>query len=397
MLKKSSFGHFFNIDYMNENESCASTNKDSNMTSSIKGNNYYNFFRNNNCFKSKYEDNEKKENATNINNIRIHSYLSNIVNKEKTNGNNKNSSRMKYNYYPKAYSNFNNYNKQNSIKTSLINKTMNVLKLKKGTINQKKPKYDFNNYFSFRHNQKNQRKVHEKKKINEKINRTQPIIKNKNNIFSKKAVVNDDNKKNSDNKNNNKNKCDFNYEKKKLILIKKQYIKNIKNAQILFHDIKSKMSNISEFQKNILELNNKCLKYTSLSQEDNLKKYREENKRNLNEYALKNKQLAKRPFSCDDYNNKKTNPKKVKQKILKAEIINKRDKRVNKIKEKLDKIKDYNNIKSKCYNSLRFHNEILSKNEGKKLNFYNKLKQKINDIKNKKKYFSQNISGNIKI
>ena len=47
--------------------------------------------------------------------------------------------------------------------------------------------------------------------------------------------------------------------------MKKQYIKNLKSAHALFHDIKNKMSNISEFQKNILELNNKCLKYSSLS------------------------------------------------------------------------------------------------------------------------------------
>ena len=63
----------------------------------------------------------------------------------------------------------------------------------------------------------------------------------------------------------------------------KQKIKNnniIKKSQIIFHDIKEKMSNISHYQNNILELNNKCLKYSSLSREDNLKKYKEENKRN---------------------------------------------------------------------------------------------------------------------
>ena len=177
--------------------------------------------------------------------------------------------------------------------------------------------------------------------------------------------------------------------------MKKQYIKNLKSAHALFHDIKNKMSNISEFQKNILELNNKCLKYSSLSREDNLKKYKEENKRNLREYKLKKNEInTKRPFSCNDIKrkNKKKNLKMVKKKIFSEKIMNKVEKREKNIKEKLNNIKNYNNINIQCYNMLRFFNEVLNDNKEKKSNFYNYIKQKAN----KNRYFSQNISANIK-
>ena len=178
--------------------------------------------------------------------------------------------------------------------------------------------------------------------------------------------------------------------------MKKQYIKSIKSTHALFHDIKNKMSNISEFQKNILDLNNKCLKYSYLSQEDNLKKYKEENKRNLREYKLKKSEIiTKRPFSCNDIKKKKKkkNLKMVKEKIFSEKIINKVEKKEKEIKEKLNNIKNDNNINIQCHNSLRFFNEVLNDNKEKKSNFYNYIKQKAN----KNRYFSQNISDNIKI
>ena len=175
--------------------------------------------------------------------------------------------------------------------------------------------------------------------------------------------------------------------------MKKQYIKNIKSTHALFHDIKNKMSNINEFQKNILELNNKSLKYSSLSQEDNLKKYKEENRKNLKEYKLKKIEvITKRPFSCNDIKSKRKNLKMVKKKILNEKVMNKIEKREKDIKEKLNNIKNYNNINIQCYNSLRFFNEVLNDNKEKKSKFYNYIKQKAN----KNRYFSQNVSVNKK-
>ena len=63
------------------------------------------------------------------------------------------------------------------------------------------------------------------------------------------------------------------------------------------------------------------------------------------------------------------------------------------VKKKIFSEKIMNNINIQCYNSLRFFNEVLNDNKEKKSNFYNYIKQKAN----KNRYFSQNISANIKI
>ncbi len=395
MFQKNNISHFSNIDYTNESLSFASTNKDSNMTSSHKGNNFYNnFFRNKNSLKRQYDYNDLEENEkkTNINNIKIQSYIVNLENK---NEKNIESSRINYNYYPKEYSSFNYYYKIYNGKNSLINKIINILNLKKENLKQYKSKIVSSNFLSYKQNKKVQKKENAKDKLNEKKNKSQQIIKSKTDNFSKNYWINNNGKKNANNINTNK-KFDINKEKKVIELMKKQYIKNIKSTHALFHDIKNKMSNISEFQKNILELINKCLKYSSLSQEDNLKKYKEENKRNLREYKLKKNEInTKRPFSCNDIKrkNKKKNLKMVKKKIFSEKIMNKVEKREKDIKEKLNNIKNYNNINIQCYNMLRFFNEVLNDNKEKKSNFYNYIKQKAN----KNRYFSQNISANIKI
>ena len=190
---------------------------------------------------------------------------------------------------------------------------------------------------------------------------------------------------------------DFNKEKAKILLLKNQYINNIKNTHILFHDIKNKMGSITEFQKNILELNKKCVKYLALSKEDNLKKYKDENNKKLNEYKLKKNQITKRPFSCNDAIGKKKKKKKIlKKKIFSEEVTNRKEKRGNCIREKNNN-KKYDNINKKCYNSLRFFDEILKENQEKKLNFYSYLKQKINNNKFKNKYYSENNSIDIKL
>lgn len=399
MIQKNNLKNYLFNEYNNDNISYASTNKDSNRQSSIKRNNYFNFFRNKNDLKNnyKYEEEKVKEKKINNNSIRIHSYINTkLFNENKyTNDNDtKIISGTQNNYYSKEYSYFNNDKNQKNF--SLISKTMNILNLKKGNIKKDISQFNFNNYLSFRHNKKNKRKEFMKYEVNMKINKTQPIITNKSNHFNKKTENQKYDKKKSINRSVNNN-YDFNKEKKKLELIKKQYIKNIKNTQILFHDIKHKMSNITEYQKNILHLNNKCLKHSALSQIDNLKKYKEENKTNLQEYKLKKNQMIKRPFSCNDYLSNKKISKSVRKKLLNSELINKKEKREKSVKNKINNIKKYNNINSKCCNSLRLFNKIYEKNKESKFNFYNHLNKTINNNKIYKRYYSQNISTNSKL
>ena len=390
--------HFFNIDYMNENESLASTNKDSNTTSSYKGNNFYNFFRNKNNKKKKYEYIfDEQENKPQMNNIKIQSYMSHIVNKTKNKENNKSISRTKNDYYPNALSNVNNYKNPLIHKKALIKKTMNVLNLIKGTINPNISKIDISNYLSFKQSKKNKRKAPEKKMLNDKANRTQQIKIHKQFTINKTKDPKKNNKKNTNNVVVNNNQFDLGNEKKKIELIKKQYIKNIKSSYILFHDIREKMNNITHYQKNILDMNNKSLKYSALSQEDNLKKYKEENIKNLKSYKLKKEQIRKRPFSCEVKKEKDKKAKKFRKKILSAEMLDRKEKREKEINDKIVKIKNYNIIKNKCYNNLRFYNELLDINKDKKQSFYNYLKQKLNNNIAKKKYFSQNVSAKIKL
>ena len=399
MLQKGKHSFFFNNDYMNDNESWASTNKDSNVTTSIKGNSSYNFFRDKNIFQRKHgNDNNfiEKEIKRNMKIINIPSFIEKIPDKANKNENNKILSKMNNNYSPKSFSNFNNYNKNNNKKNSLLNQTVNILNLKKANFKQNMPKFIFQNYLTFKPNRKEQKEPI-KKKFKEKINKSQSIITNKKKYFPIKVVIKN-NHKNKTKRISTNEKIDFNEEKEKISLLKNQYINNIKNTHILFHDIKNKMSNITEFQKNILELNKKSLKYLTLSKEDNLKKYKDENKEKLNVYKLKKNQITKRPFSCNDkVETKKKKKKIVKKKVLSEDVVNRARKRENFIKEKINNIKKYDNINSICYKSLRFCNEILKENQEKKLNFYIYLKQKVNNNKVKNKYYSENITINMEL
>ena len=162
------------------------------------------------------EENEKK---TNINNIKIQSYISHIVEKENKNEKNIKSSRVNYNYYPKEYSSFNYYNGKNA----LINKTINILNLKKENLKQNKSKIVSSNFLSYKQNKKTQKKTYAKDKLNEKKNKSQQIIKSKTDNFSKNYWINNNGKKNANNINTNK-KFDINKEKKVIELMKKQYI-----------------------------------------------------------------------------------------------------------------------------------------------------------------------------
>ena len=153
------------------------------------------------------------------------------------------------------------------------------------------------------------------------------------------------------------------------------------------------MNNITLYQNNILEINNKTLKYSNLSQEDNLKKYKEENNKNLKDFKSKNNHTKKRPLSCGNNKADNINMKKIRKKILNSQIMNEKEKRENDVNNKIDKIRNYNNIKNKCLNRLRFYNALLDVNNDKKINFYNYLKQKFkNNNIIKKRYYSHNIS-----
>ena len=60
---------------------------------------------------------------------------------------------MNYNYHPKDYySSFNAIYKNNIDKNSLINKTINILNLKKETLKQNKSKIVSSNFLSFKQN-----------------------------------------------------------------------------------------------------------------------------------------------------------------------------------------------------------------------------------------------------
>ena len=347
------------------------------MTSSIKGNNYYSSFRINNSIKRNNNNKETDLKAYSINN-RIHSYMNQIINKEKKyEYENEKGSNIIFNYNQNTSSNINYFNKRNQDKFSLINKTKNILNIKNANIKKDLLKYDFKNYFTHKHNNINKRKLHDKKILNEKKNKTQSIRINKKQNFSR-----DIEDKNFINKTSNNN-FDLNEEKNKIDLIKKQQIKKINNTKIIFHDIKLKMCNIQRYQNKILEINKKSLKYSDLISSDNLMKYKEENKKNLKEYKSKKNQKNKRPLSCNTKNNKiKNNNKKfIKKRIFSAEIGNKNKKEIRNLslKEKLRKIDKYDNIRNHFYNSLKYYNDLLDKNKDKKQKILNRLKGRSSD------------------
>ena len=381
MLHKNSINQFFNFNYLKENDSYVSTNKDSNIISSIKGTNYYNLFRKKNNLKNKKNDFEEEKNEKSKI-FGIHDYI--YKNKKKTN--HKNYTTARNDYYPNNSSKFNNFYKSNYTKDSIINRTMRVLSLQKGNMNSDISMFDTNRCFLINYYNRRKIKNLKKKKLNENFNKTQLLKENKK-IFDENKVL----KKNN---NNNTAKSDFKNEQKKLELIKKQYIKNIKKSQILFHDVKEKMNNITLYQNNILSINNKTLKYSNLSQEDNLKKYKEENNKYLKDFKSKNNHTKKRPLSCGNNKLDNNNMKKLRKKILNSQLISGKEKRENDLNSKIDRIINYNNIKNKCFNRLRFYNAILDANNDKKIIFYNNyLKQKFkNNNVFKKRYYCNNIS-----
>ncbi len=214
-------------------------------------------------------------------------------------------------------------------------------------------------------------------------------------------------------------KVDFGFEteKNKLKAIKKQYIYSTYNALDKIYLIKNDMNKINLYQNNIIDLNNKCAKYSDLIKQDNLEKYREENKKNLKKYKSlenisidktkakikpKNKNVSlsriqsynnnKKKFAKKDKKNmKKKNTKNKnenKGRCISAEITKRKEikkERENKISNRIIRVlkNDYEN--NKIGNRLDYFNYLLKENEDRKKMFYNQLEKKSKQIENNKK------------
>lgn len=378
-----------------------------------------------NIFKAKRNIN----NVTKENNFH-HDYITQF-NISKTNK--KNEILLK-NLYP-----FNNYYFQNSnisLNNNLLleenspikNKTKNILSLnfENSNINNKhKFKRNSSNYHykSERKNKliskeiKNNRRNENGLELNnKKMLNTDKNVKNKkliNKIIFNSNISN--RIKPQRNEEQKKADIDFETEKNKLKSIKKQYIYSTYNALDKIYLIKNNMNKINLYQNNIIDLNNKCAKYSDLIKQDNLQKYREENKANITKYkSLENltidkekvktknkKAISSRPQSYNINKNKivrkdKKNVKKMNTKnknenkgrcisaenIKRKEIKKEREKKIN--NRVICVLKsDYEN--NKMGNRLDYCNYLLKENEEKKKMFYNHLEDKSKQIEKNKK------------
>ena len=386
-----------------------------------------------NTFKAKRNIN----NVTKENNIH-HDYITQF-NISKTNNNNYNLKENKKteislkNLYP-----FNNYYCQNSYisqhnnlffgdNSPIKNKTKNILSLnfENSNMNNKhKIKRNSSNYH-YKSERKNKliNKKTKSNKTNEnglelnykKMLNTDKSIKNKKLINTIIFNSNISNRIKPQKKEEQKKiDIDFETEKNKLKLIKKQYIYSTYNALDKIYLIKNNMNKINLYQNNIIDLNNKCAKYPDLIKQDNLQKYREENKKNLKKYnsldnitndktklkAKNKKAISSRPQSYniknkivrkDKKNVKKMNAKNKndnKSRCFSAEILKRKEikkEREKKINNRIICVlkNDYeNNI---IGNRLDYCNYLLKENEEKKQMFYNQLENKSKQIENNKK------------
>ncbi len=196
------------------------------------------------------------------------------------------------------------------------------------------------------------------------------------------------------------NKINFDNNKKKIELIKKQYI----NSTIRTHEIKfnynNNMRKILYHQDNILDLKDISINYPDLIK-DNLFKYRKENQENLKIYKSKkeNQKLIRRPLSYNPNakniikDKEKKTTKRVKQNdnnkkrkrcmsaenIKREEIKQMRENLINKRVLSVFKNDDDNNNIGKC---LDYYNNLLKENQDKKNIFYNQLDFKSKQIEN---------------
>ena len=420
--------------YIPGSESSLSTNKDSTYNRhSIKSNrtiahysnynldekynsNYSNFYsflnsckekRNNNIYDNSIKNMTKIENIKksipmkNKNNINIFrnkraiKKTNKIYNGNTTQYNNKSG-------YKKNEILLKNYNllKNDNFNSDIKSKTIQILSLNTKEENNNKDKEDINKYthhnFSKISRNKKSTIIKDIKK-NNNINNNHSLYNtgsyNKNEKYIQKNVF-----KYNDNSNQNMqedNKPNFDMDKKNLELIKKQYVANTICAQEIFCDLKNNMNNINYYQKNILDLNDKCLKHSDLV-EDNLFKYRKENYDNLKKYKPKkeNKQFSYGPLSYNtnikkDKNIKKNkkgkNFAKNKKKYLSAENIKREEIKKNREKQINNKVlsvikNNYDNIN--MGNCLNYYNHLLKDNQEKKNLFCNQLEYKSKQIEN---------------
>ena len=197
---------------------------------------------------------------------------------------------------------------------------------------------------------------------------------------------------------------DFESEKNKLKSIKGQYFYNLIYSRGIIDNIKYNINKIDRYQNNIIDLNNKCKKYSDLIQSDNLLKYKEENKKNLKIYKSKqtfktpkkNKITTSRSLSYNknykNYIKDKNNNKMKKAKSNKNNYISDENLKRKEIKEKREK--DINNkllfifrndyMNNNIGNCLNYYNNLLSENVNKKRLFYKELEFKSKQIENNK-------------
>ena len=411
--------------FVHGNESTISTNRDSihNKYSNISNKtishykNFDNFFKEENNVLSFLNKNEQKKlnvyhnnniplnnknnnnNSKKIFNLKNDYYCNYIKISDKLN-NKEINVQNEYNLYPLKYRKFNGNN------SSIINKTLNILNLKSKENNDccKNNSQSFINK-NFNKMKNRVKKVIKKRNNSEiyndrKIFNSNKIQKSKNlimkNIFNNNSSVN----KRTNNLYEDK-KIDFDSKKKKLELIKQQYIANIINTQKIIHEFKDKFNKIDFDKNNILDLNKKCLKYSDLVQPDNLYKYREENNKNLQKYKPKQnyKSINKRPLSYNKIINKKQNNNNNKMNyrnnfnIKKKNYLSADNIKRKGIKERKHKSKKVINNrvlnvlrneykKNKMKDNLEYYNYLLKDNEEKKRLFCDEIEYKQNIIQN---------------
>jgi hypothetical protein len=268
-------------------------------------------------------------------------------------------------------------------------KTIQVLNLNKKEENNNKKKEDIK-----RHNfigKKNKiKKFGIIKTIkSKKIKNGKLIQKNILNYFNIPKTTKDTNLK-EDNNNN------FATNKKKLEIIKKSYLANVVSSKELFSNLKYKMNNLNYLQSNILELNDKCLKYSDLIG-DNLSLNKKENNENLNKYRPKIQNNDHRPLSynpsikrrknnsCKNIEKKPQSCNKKMKKYKSAEYM-----KIEEAKQKREKIiydRVFNVLKNDCDNNkmenyLNYFNDILKDNQEKKKIISNQADYKSKQLEN---------------
>ena len=341
MLQKGKHSFFFNNDYMNDNESWASTNKDSNVTTSIKGNSSYNFFRDKNIFQRKHgNDNNfiEKEIKRNMKIINIPSFIDKIPEKANQNENNKISPKINNNYSPKSFSNINNYNKNN-------NKIEEEIEINYKNKEKHNTKNSNKNYVNNSNHNSNKKIFDSNKKY--KINNNNII--NNNNLHKK--TISD----------RIKNKSE--------VSLPNVINENIVNKEIqnLFENIPNQLRNDPDLKEKVGELLNninemKAFIETKKEQKFKLKKNKSGNKEKIKLLNNKSENNLQNPK-----NEKNKNKQKVQVQMSQNNLINKRppisERKINLLKNmnsnnNSNNNKNYNNNNNYNYNYNSIQKQI---------------------------------------